>query len=192
MKRRNNLSILEINNILFFLIFLCIITLPPNICAQEEQSYSPEQDTLLTIARLIMDDVRFCALVTLDQSGRPQVRTMDPFPPEDNMVVWLGTTLQSRKVEEIRNDSRVSLYYQYPDGSGYVVILGNAFLVTKTEEKESYWKEGWESYFPDTDEDYILIKVVPERLEILSYKHGIIGDSVTWRTPSVEFKELEK
>ena len=30
----------------------------------------------------------YCALITLGEDGRPVVRTMNPFPPDDDMMVW--------------------------------------------------------------------------------------------------------
>ena len=45
-------------------------------------------------------------------------------------------------------------------------------------------KDLFENYNP---KDYILIKVVPEKMEVINYKLGIIGDPVTWLVPFVEF-----
>ena len=171
-----------------YLTAMLIVLLPLGIAAQEVQSSKHSHDTLISAAREIMDSTRWCALVTLDESGHPQVRTMDPFPPQEDMVVWLGTNSQSRKVKEIRNDSRVTLYYEDSDGAGYVVIKGHAYLVDDNEKKMQYWKEAWNQYYNDQKSNYILIKVIPDELEILDYRHGIIGDSLTWVAPTVEFK----
>lgn len=62
-----------------------------------------------------MAAARYCALVTLDEAGRPLARAMDPFPPEADLTVWLATHRATRKVEEIRRDPRVALYYFHPD-----------------------------------------------------------------------------
>ena len=174
---------------LLLLIFSTVF--PCSNWSQDKESVSFERDTLITVAREIMKTARFCALVTLDQTGQPQVRTMDPFTPEKNMVVWFGTNSNTRKVKEIHNDQRVSHYYADPGGSGYVTITGVAHIVDDEQEKLKWWKEEWNIYYSDKENDYILIKVIPERLDILSYKHGIIGDPENWRTPSIEFKAGE-
>jgi general stress protein 26 len=116
---------------------------------------------------------------------------MDPFAPEEDMVIWLGTNSKSRKVQEISNDPRVTLYYADPEGGGYVAIAGTARLVDDPEEKARWWKEAWEAYYPNREDTYLLIMVAPEKLEILSYGHGITGDSETWRIPCIEFKASE-
>ena len=123
------------------IIYLAIILLfPLDIWAQENQLSNYNRDTLITAAKEIIATTKYCALITLDESGHPQVRTMDPFSPEENFVVWLGTNSNSRKVNEIRNDSRATLYYEALNGAGYVVIKGHAYLVDDPEKKLKYWK----------------------------------------------------
>ena len=77
--------------------------------AEHEQA-TISRDTLIAVAREIMDAARFCTFVTLDESGQPHSRTMDPFQPGEDMVVRMGTTRASRKVREIENDPRVNLH----------------------------------------------------------------------------------
>ena len=170
-------------------IFVSVVILfcPLWIWAQDTEFENYERDTLITAAKDIMMSARYCALITLDKSGHPQVRTMDPFSPNQDLVVWLGTNKNSRKVHEIRNDSRVTLYYEAPNGSGYVVIQGNATLIDDPEQKEKYWKEEWDDFYPDKNSTYTLIKVAPNKLEIISYMHGITGSSRTWTVPHIEF-----
>lgn len=157
------------------------------IRAQGTEIVDFDRDTLISAAKDIMETTTYCALITLDTSGHPQVRTMDPFPPEDNMLVWLGTNVHSRKVGEIRSDSRVSLYYEAPNGTGYVVMQGRASIINDPENLVKYWKEEWDSFYPDKDDTYVLIKVVPERLEIVDYRRGIFSSSKTWEVPHVAF-----
>jgi hypothetical protein len=59
--------------------------------------------------------------------------------------------------------------------------------VDDPEEKTSRWKEEWEPLYPDRDAQYLLIHVIPKRLELLNYSRGIAGDPETWEPPSVEF-----
>jgi general stress protein 26 len=157
------------------------------VWAQDNDSNNFDRDTLIAAAREIMETSRYCALITLDKSGHPQARTMDPFLPGNDMVVWLGTNKSSRKVGEIRNDSRVTLYYEAPDGSGYAVIQGNAYIEDGQTEIEKYWKEEWDQFYPDKKSTFALIKVVPKKLEIISYKYGITGSSKTWAVPHLNF-----
>ena len=168
--------------VLFTVILLC----PLKIWAQNTELLNYEHDTLISAARELMETTRYCALITLDISGYPQARTMDPFPPDEDMVVWLGTNKNSRKVREIRTDSRVTLYYEAANGSGYVVIQGNAYLINDPEIIEKYWKEEWDQFYQNKDSTFTLIKVIPKKLEIINYEHGITGSSKTWAVPHIE------
>jgi len=159
---------------------------PVFVAAQDPESQSRE--SIVATAREMISGVRFGTLITLDESGHPQARTMEPFQPEDNMVVWFGTNRHSGKVEEIEADSRATLHYQMPDGKGYVTMTGHASLVDESAEKEKRWMPQWSAFYPDREEMYVLIKFVPDRLEVVSYPHGLIGDSVTWEAPTLDLQ----
>ena len=170
-----------------YLLLLFIVVIPGEGGSQDKKVANTGQDSLIAVANEIMKNAHYCALITVDTSGRPQVRLMDPFPPEEDMVVWFGTNSKSRKVRQKRHDSKVALFYFDPDGVGYVTITGTARIVDDEKEKAQRWKEGWEEFYPDRENNYLLIEVTPERLEIISLKHGIIGDSEIWTPPSIEF-----
>jgi general stress protein 26 len=147
----------------------------------------PTRARLISAARNVMLAARFCALVTVDETGLPRARVMDPFPPDDPMVVWLGTNPKSRKVRQIRHNPNVSLYYFDPEGLRFVTIIGRARLVDDPREKAKRWKSAWEDLYPNRDDAYLLIEVTPKRLEVLDPQRGIVGDPETWTPPSVQF-----
>lgn len=164
-----------------------LLSFPFSTRAQDAEVKESDRESLIQVAKGIMESVDYCALITLDKSGHPKARTMDPFAPDEDMKVWLGTNINSRKVGEIRADSRVTLYYEAPDGGGYVVLQGNAELIDNPENIEKYWKNEWEEFYPDKNSNFILIRVDPKILEIISYKHGITGSSLTWAVPCIKF-----
>ena len=146
------------------------------------------RDTLLSAARTIMSAARYCALVTLDGTGTPQARTMDPFAPDEEFVVWMGTNRTSRKVQQLQADPRVTLFYASPAATGYVTIIGRAELVDDESEKAARWKPEWERFYQDRASEYLLIRIIPERLEVVDYSRGISGDPGSWATPFVVFR----
>ena len=155
---------------------------------QEKEAKTTDRDKLVAAAREIMAAARYCALITMDAKGRPQARTMDPFPPADDLIIWLGTNPKSRKVAEIRNNPRVALYYFDSASQGYVTISGTARIVSDPKEKARHWKEEWKAFYPDRDQSYLLIAVTPEKLEVVSEKKGITGDANSWAPPTVRFR----
>lgn len=170
------------------LLLLSIVALPSLTLGQEQKTKQEHRDRLIAAAREIMAAARYCALITLDSVGRPQARTMDPFPPGEDMVIWFGTNPRSRKVAEIRKNQRVTLYYFDAQGQGYVTISGTARLVDDPNEKARRWKDEWKSFYPDREKGYLLIAVTPENLEAVSESKGITGHPNTWEAPSVTFK----
>ena len=154
--------------------------------AAEEPRPKLDRKQLIAAAREIMAGQTYCGLITLDETGRPQVRTMNPFPPEEDMTVWFATNTRSRKVQEMRKDPRVVLYYaNHKEATGYVALSGRAVLIEDMQEILKRKRAYWDQAFPGL-RNLVLIKVVPERLDVLNYAKGALGDEVTWRTPSLE------
>jgi general stress protein 26 len=169
------------------LVALLALAVPSAAPAQDRPpSSADERARLIAAAREIMAAQTYCALVTIDATGRPQVRTMNPFPPEEDMTVWFATNTRSRKVREMRRDPRVALYYaDHKNAIGYVQITGHAVLVEDMQEILTRKRAYWDQAFPGL-KNLVLIKVVPERLDVLNYKSGLPPDPETWRTPSIE------
>ena len=173
--------------------FISIIFITTVLALGCQTSYSQnnnKKDTeLLKAAREIIADAGTCALVTLDEHGSPRVRAMDPFPPEEDFTIWFGTNKNSRKVKQIKRDPRVNLYYMENDNSSYVTISGKAELIDDPEMKQKYWKDQWNAFYDENKENYLLIKVTPEWLEVSSAKRGLNGESKSWAPPKIDFNK---
>jgi len=167
---------------------LFFILLATSTIWSQNNSTSPyTKDFLMQEAKEIILSAGNCTLITLDNEGVPRARIMDPFSPEEDFVVWFGTNSKSRKVDQIKNDTRVSLFYFDSNTTDYVLIHGKAQLVNDPFEKDKRWKAKWNDFYPNRTEGYLLIKVSPIWMEILSNSRGIFGDSLTWEPPSLIF-----
>lgn len=157
--------------------------------ARAETPARPDRPVLLKAAREVMEKARYCALVTNAESGYPQARAIDAFAPEADMTVWIATNPVTRKVAEVKKDPRVTLYYYEPAGPGYVTLQGRATVVADPAEKAKRWKEDWAAFYKDKNrgDDYVLLRVTPVRLEVVSYGHGLLNDPASWRPLAVEF-----
>lgn len=162
----------------FFLVGLLLSA--SSLYAQEEKSQANQQlsrDSLLKAARIIIDSSRCQVFISVDENGKPHAREMSPFTPEENWVIFLGTSQGSRKTKQIQNNPNVIVYYYESKGMSYVSVAGIARLVNDPDKKAKYWREGWQRYYPDREKNYILIEVTPESLEVFSYKYKIFWDS---------------
>ena len=139
------------------------------------------------VAVEIIEAAGTCTLISLDSAGHPRARVMDPFPPEEELILWFGTNELSRKVKEILNDNRVTvIYYDKPSGA-YASVYGEATIIKDLSSIEKYWKKSWNDFYPNYPKGYALIKVIPQRLEIISEKHGITGDPITWQPATITY-----
>ena len=143
------------------------------------------RDTLLVAAREIMNQTTYCALVTIDSTGQPQIRTMNPFPPTGEVIIWFATSRTSRKVTEIRQNPKVCVYFaDHVAAKGYVNFTGTAEVIDDKElllkMKRDYWNG-----IPDWQNKFVLIKVTPKTLEVINYKHGLNNDPNTFKAPYI-------
>jgi hypothetical protein len=72
-------------------------------------------------------------------------------------------------------------------GNGYVALTGRAVLIQDQPEimkrKRAYWGQAFDPGL----ENLVLIKVVPERLELVVYDTpGLEQEKSTWRPPTIE------
>jgi general stress protein 26 len=159
----------------------------PALSQEAPKAPALDRDALVAAAREVMGAQKYCALITLGEDGRPEVRTMNPFPPEGDMSVWMATNTRSRKVAQIRRDPRVTLYYaNHENAIGYVAVTGRAELTEEPAEIRKRKRAYWDQAFPEL-KNLVLIRVVPERIDVLNYKAGANGSPETWRTPTIDF-----
>lgn len=134
-------------------------------------------------AREIVAASRFCTLTTIGEDGLLQARVMDPFPPDADLVVWMGTNAGTRKVAELRKDARATLSCFDPAGPGYATFAGHAELVSDPAERAKRFKPEWTPFYEGSaaSPDYLLVKLVPRRLEVVSHVHGLANGPRAWR-----------
>lgn len=169
------------------ILFILLIGL---LLADASPSIAQESDArarMITAAKEIISTVPTCALITIDVDGLPRVRAMETIAPEPDMTLWFVTNPHSRKVQQIKTNPLVNIYYLEKDNGGYVTIQGKAFLINDQKEKQLRWKEQWTQHYPNGPKDCLLIKVVPQWMEVVSGSHGIEGDPKTWQAQRVEF-----
>jgi len=171
------------SNIILSVLFILSLT----SCAQNKKSTDTPNKDIKAVAKEIMVIANTCALATVDSLNRPRVRMMGTLKPDEDFTVWFGTNPNSRKVAQIKQNPEVTIYYTEEGNSGYVMLQGTAQLVNDTKEKEMHWEEQWKEFYPNYPDDYLLIKVKPNWLEVVSYKHNIISESDNWEPQKIVF-----
>jgi general stress protein 26 len=169
------------------IMILCVLLFSALMSMKVNAQAVINRDTLMIAAREIMESTHYCALATIDSAGQPQIRTMNPFPANDELITWFATSRNSRKVKEIKNNPKVCIYWaDHVSAKGYVSITGTAEVIDDkellTKMKRDYW-----SGIPNWQDIFVLIKIVPKSLDVINYKHGLNNDPNTFRAPSIVF-----
>src|SRR5690349_19103501 len=130
-----------------------------------------------------MKAARYCTLITIGANGQPQARIIDPLIAESEGRIWIATNPLTRKVDEIKKDSRVTLMFFNQSGNEYVTVLARATVVTDVARKAAHWKPEWKPFYKEqtAGADFMLFEVVPFQLEISSPRHKLNNDEKTWR-----------
>jgi general stress protein 26 len=133
-------------------------------------------EVLLETAISSMKSAEYCFLITLGDKGEANARLVQPFEPEEDMTIWVGTWSKSRKVEEIQKDSRVTLAFHDKESTAYVTLLGSAQIERDIHQKKKYWRQEWIGFLPQGPEgdEYLLVKFIPFRIELMSFSRGIL------------------
>ena len=165
-----------------FLLFVPSLSIAQN----PTTTASPTRDQVLAAAKTVIQNARFATLVTLDESGAPQARIVDPFAPDSQFTIWVGTNPLTRKVAQIASNPRVvMLWFQAP--IAYVSLSGRAELVRDSVQKDKHWKPEWAGLYRNANHggDYMLIRVIPTHMEVVG--PGMPSDPKTWRPVTIDF-----
>ena len=128
-------------------------------------------DQLLDAARATMKGAEYCFFISTGSSGHPIARIMQPYDPEKDMTIYFGASPRSRKLRDIRSNDAVTLAFFDAQETAYLTMYGRAEVDERLEARRKYWRVFWSDIYPGGPEgdDYILIKFVPERMEMMNF-----------------------
>lgn len=167
---------------------LCLLPMAILFAAPVVVQAQPAPEAILTAARTVVAQARYATLSTIDASGQPHARVVDPFGPDEPFTIWIGTNAATRKLEHIAANPRVTLLYFDAARQHYVTVTGRAIIVRDPAEKARRFKPEWKSFYKNgsAGDDYVLIRVTAERLEVVAESLGMANDPITWRPVTLE------
>lgn len=167
---------------------VAVVSLNVLVSNSEEPDYrEASREEKLTAARELIEKDLNAALITVDADGQPRARTVESFSPEDDWTIWVATNPLTRKVTEIENSNKVTLYYDDAAAGAYVVIMGTATIHDDPESKARMKHRLLGMFWPNYPEGYVLISVKPTWLEVVTPQIHL--DAKTWRPQAVRFDE---
>jgi general stress protein 26 len=129
------------------------------------------------IVSIMKDNYLYANLATCD-GAQPRVRTVSPIV-EDDMSIWVTTRSTSRKVKQLRENSKICLVFvEPPDGDKAVTVIGEAQIIPDIQKKRRVWKLApfdLYEHFPDgpDSDDFCVLKIVIKRIEWREIGTGI-------------------
>ena len=125
----------------------------------------------------LLESAEAAYATTIDPDGFPQTRAMfnlrrkEQFPGlaslfkdhQDDFLVYFTTNTSSPKIDHIKKNPKVSIYYCKPGEFRGLMLSGEMETVTDRAEKEKVWQKGWEMYYPGGvhDPDHTVLRLRP-------------------------------
>ena len=128
----------------------------------------------------LMETSNAAYLTTIDYNGFPITRAMfnlrntEQFPEfnelfqnhENKFVIYISTNTSSSKVEHIKKNPKISVYFCDPDDFKGVMLGGTIEIVDDVDLKQKIWLDWWTKYYPKgvDDPDYTLLRLNPKQV----------------------------
>lgn len=107
---------------------------------------------------------KYCLVITTSD-GVTSARVVEPFRPDRNGVIRMGTDPNSRKVRDIVRSGTCLLVYQDDRRRSCVSVECSASIEPQT--SPTRFKPHWSAFWPDgPGQDYTLIGCVPQAMEV--------------------------
>lgn len=113
----------------------------------------------------LLSDFGECMLVTSNDDVKFHGRPMSIARVEENGVIYLSTSLNSPKAQEIEESPDVAVFFQKP--RCYLALYGSAQIVRDRALIEELWQESWKVWFPEgkASPDLCLLRISPTKGE---------------------------
>lgn len=89
--------------------------------------------------------------------------------PQDEDAIWFGTSQNTRKVKDIKQNNNVIINYKDPFRREEVILFGTIQIFDDLKIKEDLWKDPLQMFWPEGPEskNLVLLKFTPNRNEFL-------------------------
>lgn len=111
------------------------------------------------------DTVQFCSF---GLNSYPETRTIankiNKESKSNELELYFITNINSHKIEQIRKNNNICLYYFNQDTRKALTLFGIATEVIDKKTKDTFWNDTWKMYgFQNKDDkNYTVIKVTPK------------------------------
>lgn len=101
----------------------------------------------------LVERSKICLLGTNGEDGFPNVKAMMNAKHEGINKIWLSTNTSSRRVQQLKKDNRVCVYYVDDQDFKGLMLTGTIRILQGLESRQMLWADGDERYYPLGVED---------------------------------------
>ena len=101
----------------------------------------------------LVERSKICLLGTNGEDGFPNVKAMMNAKHEGINKIWLSTNTSSRRVQQLKKDNRVCVYYVDDQDFKGLMLTGTIRILQDLESRQMLWADGDERYYPLGVED---------------------------------------
>jgi len=125
----------------------------------------------------LMDAADAVYLTTISKDGFPHTRVMGNLRNKqqcrastelfaqhsEDFLIYMLTGHSSAKMQQIRANSKVSVYFCNPAECHYLMLIGNAEEITDPSLKKQLWQDEWKMHWPSgpDDPEFVLLRLLP-------------------------------
>ena len=136
-----------------------------------------KEDEARHLSLRLIEDAWATYVTTIDENGFPQTRAMDNLrskerfpklaklfkPHQEDFWVLFSTNTSSAKINHIKRNPAVSIYYCKPREFRGLMLGGKMEIVTDPVLKKEIWHDYWTKYYPRGvgDPDYTVLSLYP-------------------------------
>jgi general stress protein 26 len=135
------------------------------------------EDEFRELSKTLLETAWPAYLTTIDAEGYPQTRAMFNlrnkkwfpklipfFEKHGELTIIFSTNTSSTKINDIKTNSRVSVYYCDPESWKGVMFGGNIEVVDDIGIKKELWHDDWDKYYPKghDDPDHTVLRLSPK------------------------------
>ena len=98
-------------------------------------------------------------LGTNSEDGFPNIKAMLKMENEGLKKIWFSTNTSSKRVAQIKKNSKVCVYFVDPNEFKGLMLVGNIKILQDKKSRQRLWREGFERYYPlgVDDSDYCVL-----------------------------------
>jgi general stress protein 26 len=108
----------------------------------------------------LVENSKMCLVGTNGDDGFPNIKAMFSLKHEGLKHVWFSTNTSSRRIQQMKRDNKVCLYYVDDKNYKGLMLVGIMEILQDLKSKKMLWADGNEKYYPlgVTDPDYSVLR----------------------------------